>query len=69
MFCLHVYLCTMCVHGDLGSQKRVVDPLGAKDSCKSLCKWWELNLCPQEEQVVLLNAGPSFQPPISLLRN
>ena len=27
MFCLLVYLCTMCVPGDQGNKKRAFDPL------------------------------------------
>lgn len=32
------------------------------DGGQPLCGCWELNLCPSEEQPVLLTAGPPFQP-------
>lgn len=37
-----MYQCFACmsirVHSVPGSQKKVLDPLGAKDSCESLCE-------------------------------
>lgn len=40
-----------------GGQKRAFDPLGLEleiDGCELLCRCWELNLDPLEEQSVLL---------------
>ena len=33
------------------------------DGCEPQCGRWELNLCPLQEQPVLLNTEPSFQSP------
>lgn len=35
----------------------------ATDSCEFVCRCWELNLGPLEEQPVLLRIEPSLQPP------
>ena len=42
------------------SQKRASDPI--TDGCKALCRCWELNSGPLEEQPVLLTSELSLQP-------
>ena len=36
---------------------------GVSDNCKLLCRWWELNPGPLEEETVFLTSRPSLQPP------
>ena len=43
--------------------------IGITDSCKLTYGGWELNPGLLEEQPVLLTAGPSLQPPFTLLFN
>ena len=59
----------MCVLGVPGGHNRTWDPPGTrvKDSCEPPCGCWELNLCPLEEQPVLLTAEPSLPPQDSSL--
>ena len=53
VFYLHVCLC-----------KGVQSPgTGATESYELPCGCWDLNLSPLEEQLVLLTAEPSLQPP------
>ena len=41
---------------------------GVSDSCELPCGCWELNLGPLKEQLVLLTAEPSLQPPVMYLK-
>lgn len=54
-----VFICTICMPGDLRGQKRVLDP-GTRvvNGCESPCGYWGLNLGPLQEQV--LTAEPSL---------
>jgi hypothetical protein len=47
----------------LRGQKRVSDPLELDESCERLCRCWQPNLGPQQEnRQVLLTADPSLNP-------
>jgi hypothetical protein len=61
-FCLHICLCTMCVHCPLKLNKEVVFPGNWNYICELPCGCWELILGPLEDQPVLLTPKPSPQP-------
>ena len=51
MYVYSVYMCSVCVRGTLGDQKRLLDPLeGTRvlDKCKLPCGCWALNLSPRQ---------------------
>lgn len=55
---LPVCLCTPCVSGVFGDQKRISGPLELKlDSCKLPCGCWESNLKPSVRTESALDAG------------
>ena len=61
-FCLHVYLCTMCLLlMGLEEAGRFLGP-GVKDVCELPYGDWELNLNPLEKPQVLLTTQPSHRP-------
>lgn len=56
VFSLHVCLCTICVSGTRGEQKKVTSPrTWVTDEYESPCGCWQLNLCPLEESSSVLN--------------
>lgn len=57
---MYMYTGTKCVPGISGSQKRVLDTLELKSSCR----YWAPNPCPLSEQQVLLTTE---SPPPALL--
>lgn len=60
VFCLHVFMCNMCVSGAHGGQ---LDPLELESGgCETLCGWREQNPGPREERKVFLVAELSLQP-------
>jgi hypothetical protein len=56
ILCIWVYHCSLQTH-----QKRASDPI--TDGCELPCGCWDLNSVPLEEQLALLTAEPSLQPP------
>lgn len=58
VLCLHVGLCTMCMPGDPGGQKRTSDPLESV----TWCGCWELSLNPLQS-AVCLNHRATFPAP------
>ena len=62
MFCLYVCLCTTCIPGDLGGQKRALEPLDpGADGCELPYGLWELNLGLLQEQLMLSITSPTLQ--------
>ena len=56
-----MYVCAPCVPGACGGQESVSSPgTGVRDACDCGLWFWELNLGPLEEQLVLLTDQPSF---------
>ena len=45
----YVCMCTVCVSGACGGQKRTLEPI--TDGCEPPCRCWELNSSPLEEQI------------------
>ena len=65
IFCLHGCLCSTCVPGVHGGQKRDIQPgTGVTDGCELPHKFWDLNPGPLEEQLVLLTTEPSLHLPV-----
>lgn len=63
MFSLYICLCTACVPGALGGQKRASDSgNGIADSCKHPYGCCELNPDSLKEKLVLLTPETSHQP-------
>lgn len=62
-----MYVCTKFVPSIPGGQKKGIrsSATGLVDGYEPLCRYWEMNLGPQEEQKVLLTAEPSAQSPRS----
>lgn len=46
-----IFICALCVPGPHGDQKMMLDP-GTEITviCEPLCRCWELNLGPHQEQ-------------------
>jgi hypothetical protein len=65
LLCLHGCLCSTCVPGVHGGQKRDIQPgTGVTDGCELPHKFWDLNPGPLEEQLVLLTTEPSLHLPV-----
>lgn len=60
--CLHARLCTMCVPGASGGQKRVPPRPRVTDSCELLCCAGGFNLGPLQECLVFWATKPSLEP-------
>ena len=61
VFCLHVYMCTMCVPGACRSQKSTGSPnIRVMNGCETLCGCWELTPGLLQEQQSLLSAESSL---------
>lgn len=41
---------------------------GGMDGCEPPCRYWELNLCPLQEDLVLLTAEPPLRTKLTLLK-
>lgn len=58
-----MYVCSICVSGTHGGQKRVSDPLVYRSySWQPPRRYWELNLSLLQEQEARLTIKPSLQP-------
>lgn len=64
---MSVCLCTTCLLGTLGVQKRALDPLGLPCDCEPPCACWESSLGPLEEQPVSYQLSQFCSPLISFL--
>ena len=66
VLCLHVCLCTPCMSGAHGSQKKGIRSPGTRVTvgCELPCGCWESNTGPLGEQSMLLTTEPSLHPPL-----
>lgn len=62
--CMHIFMWTTCVLGDLGDQKKKNESFGTEftEFCELICGYQELNFSPLQKQPVLFSCKPLLYP-------